>query len=65
MSDSTLSGNPISRQNITRKNIFIGLLLGVFLLTALWCHNQPVAELGLLSFTPLVALAVLSILCWR
>ncbi len=30
MSDSTLSGNPLTRQNITRKNIIIGLLLGLF-----------------------------------
>ena len=38
MSDSTLSGNPLARQNITRKNIIIGLLLGLFLATAFWCH---------------------------
>lgn len=56
MSDSTLSGNPLARQNITRKNIIIGLLLGLFLATAFWCHGHPADELGLLSFTPLVAL---------
>lgn len=61
MSDSTLSGNPLTRQNITRKNIIIGLLLGLFLVTAFWCHGRPAAELGLLSFTPLVALAILSL----
>lgn len=61
MSDSTLSGNPLARQNITRKNIIIGLLLGLFLATAFWCHGHPADELGLLSFTPLVALAILSL----
>lgn len=62
MSDSTLSGNPITRRTITRKNIVIGLLSGLFLLIAFWCHGRPSAELGLLSFTPLVALAVLSLI---
>lgn len=62
MSDSTLSGNPVTRRTITRKNIVIGLLSGLFLLIAFWCHGRPSAELGLLSFTPLVALAVLSLI---
>lgn len=62
MSDSTLSGNPVTRRTITRKNIVIGLLSGLFLLIVFWCHGRPSAELGLLSFTPLVALAVLSLI---
>lgn len=62
MSDSTLSHNPITKRNITRKDVIIGLLLGLFLLIAFWCHGQPNNELGLLSFTPLVALALLSLI---
>jgi H+/gluconate symporter-like permease len=62
MSDSTLSHNPITQRNITRKNVIIGLLLGLFLLIAFWCHGQPNNELGLLAFTPLVALALLSLI---
>ncbi len=33
----------------------------LFVLTAWWCHGRPSSELGLLGFTPLVALAVLSL----
>ena len=62
MSDSTLSGNLAVRRNITVKNIIIGLLLAVFLLAAFWCQGRPSNTLGLLGFTPLVALAVLSLL---
>ena len=61
MSDSTLAGNTLARRNITRKNVIIGLLLVLFVLTAWWCHGRPSNELGLLGFTPLVALAVLSL----
>ncbi len=43
MSDSTLTGNAPVRQNITRKNVIIGLLLLLFVLIALWCHGRPVA----------------------
>ncbi|MCD5882419.1 gluconate:proton symporter, partial [Klebsiella pneumoniae] len=62
MSDSTLTGNAPVRQNITRKNVIIGLLLLLFVLIALWCHGRPGSELGLLGFTPLVALAILSLI---
>ncbi|EMO7189250.1 gluconate:proton symporter [Pluralibacter gergoviae] len=62
MSDSTLSGNSFSVRNQSGKNIVIGLLLTLFLLVAFWCHGRPDSELGLLSFTPLVALAVLSLI---
>ncbi len=41
MSDSTLTGNAPVRQNITRKNVIIGLLLLLFVLIALWCHGRP------------------------
>ncbi|MCV5784978.1 gluconate:proton symporter, partial [Escherichia coli] len=50
------------RRNITKKNVIIGLLLVVFLLIAFWCQGRPGNELGLLGFTPLVALAVLSLI---
>lgn len=33
-----------------------------FVLIALWCHGRPGSELGLLGFTPLVALAILSLI---
>ncbi|QMM75840.1 gluconate:proton symporter [Escherichia coli] len=62
MSDSMLAGGSLTRQNITKKNVIIGLLLVVFLLTAFWCQGRPGNELGLLGFTPLVALAVLSLI---
>lgn len=62
MSDSTLTGNAPVRRNITRKNVIIGLLLLLFVLIALWCHGRPGSELGLLGFTPLVALAILSLI---
>lgn len=62
MSDSTLTGNAPVRQNITRKNVIIGLLLLLFVLIALWCHGRPGSGLGLLGFTPLVALAILSLI---
>lgn len=62
MSDSTLTGNAPVRRNITRKNVIIGLLLLLFVLIALWCHGRPGRELGLLGFTPLVALAILSLI---
>ncbi|HBU0000910.1 TPA: gluconate:proton symporter, partial [Klebsiella pneumoniae] len=62
MSDSTLTGNAPVRRNITRKNVLIGLLLLLFVLIALWCHGRPGSELGLLGFTPLVALAILSLI---
>lgn len=32
------------------------------MLIALWCHGRPGSELGLLGFTPLVALAILSLI---
>ena len=62
MSDSTLTGNAPVRQNITRTNVIIGRLLLLFVLIALWCHGRPGSELGLLGFTPLVALAILSLI---
>ena len=62
MSDSTLAGNTPVRRNITRKNVITGLLLLLFVLIALWCHGRPGSELGLLGFTPLVALAILSLI---
>ena len=62
MSDSTLTGNAPVRRNIMRKNVIIGLLLLLFVLIALWCHGRPGSELGLLGFTPLVALAILSLI---
>lgn len=62
MSDSTLSHNPSTKRNITKKDVIIGLFLGLFLLIAFWCHGHPNNELGLLSFTPLVALALLSLI---
>lgn len=62
MSDSMLAGGSLTRQNITKKNVIIGLLLIAFLLTAFWCQGRPGNELGLLGFTPLVALAVLSLI---
>ncbi|EMH4160869.1 gluconate:proton symporter [Pluralibacter gergoviae] len=62
MSDSTLSGGGISPRNLTGKKIATGLMLLVFLLVAFWCRGQPNSELGLLSFTPLVALALLSLI---
>lgn len=34
----------------------------LFVLIALWCHGRPGSELGLLGFTPLVALAILSLI---
>ncbi|MDT1852830.1 gluconate:proton symporter, partial [Acinetobacter baumannii] len=37
-------------------------LLLLFVLIALWCHGRPGSELGLLGFTPLVALAILSLI---
>ncbi|EDE6508703.1 gluconate:proton symporter [Salmonella enterica subsp. enterica serovar Enteritidis] len=61
MSDSTLAGNKVTRRNITRKNVITGLLFVLFLLIAFWCHGRSGNELGLLGFTPLVALAVLSL----
>ena len=62
MSESTLSRKGFSVRNLSGKNIVIGLLLTLFLLVAFWCHGRPDSELGLLSFTPLVALAVLSLI---
>lgn len=62
MSDSTLSGNGFSIRNMSGKNIVIGVLVTLFLLIAFWCHGRADSELGLLSFTPLVALAVLSLM---
>ena len=62
MSDSTLAGNTPVRRNITRKNVITGLLLLLFVLIALWFHGRPGSELGLLGFTPLVALAILSLI---
>ncbi|WP_297196165.1 gluconate:proton symporter [uncultured Pluralibacter sp.] len=62
MSDSTLSGGRTSFRDLTGKKIATGLMLLVFLLIAFWCQEQPNSELGLLSFTPLVALALLSLM---
>ena len=62
MSDSTLSGKGFGTGNLSGKNIATGLLLTLFMLIAFWCHGRPDSELGLLSFTPLVALAVLSLI---
>lgn len=62
MSDSTLSQKPITQRKFFRKNVIIGLLLCLFLLIAFWCHGQPSNNLGLLSFTPLIALALLSLI---
>lgn len=62
MSDSTLPGKGFGTGNLSGKNIATGLLLTLFMLIAFWCHGRPDSELGLLSFTPLVALAVLSLI---
>lgn len=61
MSDSTLAGNAPVRRNITRKNVIIGLLLLLFVMIALWCHGLTGSD-GLPGFTPLVALAILSLI---
>lgn len=42
MSDSMLAGGSLTRQNITKKNVIIGLLLIAFLLTAFWCQGRRV-----------------------
>lgn len=62
MSNSAFSYNPINRWHITKKNIITGLLLVCFLLIAFWCHGRPSNELGFLGFTPLVVLAILSLI---
>ncbi len=61
MSDSTLPGSPPAGRNLTRKNIITGLLLTLFVVTAIWCRVHPGHELGLLGFTPVVALALLTL----
>lgn len=61
MSDAILSRNQPAGNNITRKNTTMGILLVLFIATALYYRMQTGHEPGLLGFTPILALALLTL----